>query len=643
MVSTIERLDSGKFERLARVFSKNWGVQVFLEGLVPHATADGKIYLPVNSDNLSHADQQVIEGLLDHEVSHIREEVEAKERQARGDPNLTPLERAGACNDAVEKLIWNCYEDNRIERNARSRWPGMADNLRKLRRHYVDLQKKSFEAEEPTNSWQLVGTIIAYGADGNTLDWLPDAADELLELLRSDIELADLTKNSEECYRLALWTIAKVRDLMPPEPPPPPEPEPKKDPEKSEGGGGGSGGDDGEKASADQSGKDDDDEDDGAGQGEGDDDGESPSGDGEEEESEEEGSGDPGGKGGEVSGGSEEDEPSGESWMQSFGDGLNEDPGIEDPTDPIKGLIEDAAEEDATCNQRWMAHPEAIKRDRWKVPRTGSGHDYARLSMLVRPQVAVMRSRLRVRLQTLAEDRVDPDRESGAVDVASLYSLRLGNKRIFSEQVPGICLDTAISILIDQSGSMGESGKYLRAREAAIAISETINSFGIPFELIGWTNTHGNKVGHEHPYTRHLPFTYYVYKAFNEGYLPVRTRLCGIHWEEENVDGEAVLAVARRLAVRPEARKMLIVLSDGWPLGGEGQHEIVRWHLGEVIRKVTGAGIEVYGVGICSNAVEHYYSAANGSDHVVVNRISELAVQLVRLLSGRLMVGRKAA
>ncbi len=89
---------------------------------------------------------------------------------------------------------------------------------------------------------------------------------------------------------------------------------------------------------------------------------------------------------------------------------------------------------------------------------------------------------------------------------------------------------------------------------------------------------------------------------------------------------------------------MLIVLSDGEPLGGEGHHGVVQWHLGEVVRKVTGAGIEVYGVGICSRAVERYYNAANGSAHVVVNEIGELAVQLIRLLSGRLMVGgRKAA
>ena len=583
MPTTIERLDSGKFERLARAFSKNWGVRVFLDGLTPCATDDGRIFLPVNSDHLCYADQQVIEGVLDHEVSHIREEVEAKARKSRGEQRITPLEQAGECKDTVEKLIWNCYEDNRIERNARARWPGIADNLRRMARHYVEIQQKAFEAQEPVNSWELVAVILAHGSDGDKLEWLPDEMDELLELLRPDLELADQTKDAEECYRLGLWTIEKVRDLMPDEPPPPPS-SPQPD----------SGDDDDSEPMSGAGGR--------PGTGPG--------------------SGDP---------------------MESFRKGLTEDPGIEDPMDPIRGKVEDAAEEDATHNQRWLPHPAAVQRDRWKAPSTGSAHAYQRLSELVRPQVAVMRSKLRIRLQTLAEDHVEADRESGAIDVASLYSLRLGNKRVFAEQLPGIHLDTAVSILVDQSASMSERSKYLRAREASVAISETLHSIGTPFEVIGWTNMHGTRVPEESPYTRHLPFIYNVYKAFCESYLPTRTRLCGLGYHDEDVDGEAVLAVARRLAVRPEARKILIVLSDGEPLGGEHFYETVRWHLGQVIRKVASAGIEIYGVGICSSSVKHYYTAANGSDYVIVNNVDELAAQLVRLLSGRLMARRAAA
>ncbi len=639
MPSTIERLDSGKFERLARVFSKNWGVRVLLEGLTPCATNDGRIFLPVNSDNLSYADQQVIEGVLDHEVSHVREEVEAKARKSRGLQRITPLEQAGECKDNIEKLFWNCYEDNRIERNARSRWPGVADNLRRMSRHYVDLQKKAFEAQEPVNSWQLVATILAHGSDGDKLEWLPDDLDGLLELLRPDLELADQTKDAEQCYRLALWTIEKVRDLMPDEPPPP-LPSPGDEPEKSESGGEGS--EEGEKpsGSSEQPEKSDDDGGGGSGSDGDDDDGESPSGDDEGEDGPEQ---EPGDSGSTAPGRREDDEPEDESWMRSFREGLKQEPGIEDPMDPIKGKVEDAAEEDATYNRRWAPHPQAVKRDRWRVPDAGSANTYHNLSSIVRPQVAVMRSKLRVRLQTLAEDRIEADRESGAVDVASLYSLRLGNKRIFNEQVPGVRLDTAVSILVDQSASMGERGKYLRAREAAVAISETLHSIVTPFEVIGWTNTHGNRVPDESPYTRHLPFSYYVYKAFAENYLPVRTRLCGLGYHQENVDGEAVLAVARRLAVRPEDRKILIVLSDGKPLGGEEFYHLVQWHLGQVIRRVARAGIEIYGVGICSHSVKHYYTPANGSDYVIVNRVDELAVQLVRLLSGRLMAKRAAA
>ena len=73
-----------------------------------------------------------------------------------------------------------------------------------------------------------------------------------------------------------------------------------------------------------------------------------------------------------------------------------------------------------------------------------------------------------------------------------------------------------------------------------------------------------------------------------------------------NLDGEAVLWAARRLTRRPERRHVMFVLSDGDPAGhsrwaGGGQY------LKQAVKRAERAGIEVYGIGMESAAVENYY------------------------------------
>jgi len=640
MPSTIARLDRGRFQRLARIFSRDHGVQVELRGFTPCAVTDGKgpttIYIPVNADHLSDADQQVLEGLLDHEASHVREQREAEERQKSGVDCLTPHQQVLQCKDKTEKLLLNCFEDVRIENNARSRWPGMADNLAATVRHYVEVQRKGIEEGGLINSWSLVGSIIAYGARGDYLGWLPSEAEPLVDLLAPEIEAAKHTKCVEDCYRLTLQTIEKLRDrdMEEAEEPEPPEGEPSED--------GNRGDSDGDSNPADQHGNsagngDDDkgDEDDAGGSGgDGTDDDGGGNGDGDEDDDQD------------GDGGGFPSQPQNRSpgeRRRAFQNGLQGESDLEDLADKLRERIEQHSTQDVTAHRdRWAPNPDAVELDHWATPHKRGSSEYQAISDRVRPQVSVMRSRLRVQLQTDAEDHIEGDKEGGSVDAATLYSLRLGNKRIFSRRIPGDVLDTAVSMLIDQSGSMHERCKYTRAAESAIALGETLDSFAIPFEVVGFDNDYDHRVEREGPYTRYAPFNYVVYKSFAERYKNVRERFAGIYAGAYNIDGEAVLAVARRLAVRPEQRKIMFVLSDGIPHGGMWEHApVVVWHLGEAVRIVARSGIEIYGIGIDSDCVEEFYTPKNGSAHVVVEDIDELATQVVKLLSGSLM--RRAA
>jgi hypothetical protein len=58
---------------------------------------------------------------------------------------------------------------------------------------------------------------------------------------------------------------------------------------------------------------------------------------------------------------------------------------------------------------------------------------------------------------------------------------------------------------------------------------------------------------------------------------------------------------------------------------------------------ITSTGIEVLGIGIQSSSVEQYYSARNGSSHVVVRSLDNLATEIFKLLKASLLEKRRAA
>lgn len=91
------------------------------------------------------------------------------------------------------------------------------------------------------------------------------------------------------------------------------------------------------------------------------------------------------------------------------------------------------------------------------------------------------------------------------------------------------------------------------------------------------------------------------------------------HGSHENLDGEAVLWQARRLAARPEKRRVMFVLSDGMPSGSR-DNALGAAYLKECVQRVIAAGIEVYGIGIETDAVKHFYPRhwiANSVEHLM--------------------------
>lgn len=201
--------------------------------------------------------------------------------------------------------------------------------------------------------------------------------------------------------------------------------------------------------------------------------------------------------------------------------------------------------------------------------------------------------------------------------------------RLFQIRELGNYWDTAVSLLIDCSGSMGSaSNRYNKAalaRLAGIAFHEALIRGRVVHEILGF-NTGGrdskdlrqrareaenrgeNLDRYSRVYERDNRFVFVPFGS-NDG-----RALCGITGGSANRDGEAVMWASKRLASRKEKRKVLIVISDGMPAGARYRFT-ERKYLQEAIQRVIGAGIEVYAIGVKSEHVKKFYPNWVTLDH----------------------------
>lgn len=252
-------------------------------------------------------------------------------------------------------------------------------------------------------------------------------------------------------------------------------------------------------------------------------------------------------------------------------------------------------------------------------------------------------------LHARREKRPVAGSDEGEVDTPMLSQFALGAARaneIFVEYVSEEDDNTAVAVLVDCSGSMGygEGSKASLARVCAIAMHEALQRCQVAHEVTGfttlqneYTDKHFWTRGDPRPFDKHfdslrercveaqangtdlsrfartcygdaryaslLVPIYGIFKSFDSDDPRGLVHINGI---SQNLDGEAVLWQARRLAQRSERRRVLFVLSDGYPAGSHDNAQGARY-LREAVERCMTAGIEVYGLGIMSHAVEEFY------------------------------------
>lgn len=219
------------------------------------------------------------------------------------------------------------------------------------------------------------------------------------------------------------------------------------------------------------------------------------------------------------------------------------------------------------------------------------------------------------------------DLEEGMLDVARLTRVIIDPTAplSFKQEEDQEFRDTVVTLLIDNSGSM-RGRPIMVAAICADILARTLERCGVKTEVLGFTTRAWKggssrdawiKSGKPAAPGRLNDLRHIVYKAADAPWRRARKNL-GLMMREgllkENIDGEALMWAHQRLVGRPEARRILMVISDGAPvddstLSVNSGHYLER-HLRQVIAEIEGKSpVELIAIGIGHDVTRYYRRA----------------------------------
>ena len=201
------------------------------------------------------------------------------------------------------------------------------------------------------------------------------------------------------------------------------------------------------------------------------------------------------------------------------------------------------------------------------------------------------------------------------------------SERIFKNKIENKVLDAAITVLVDMSGSMsGEKVQYALA--STLLVNEVCSTLNIPVEILGFTDCR-DKHGDHQP-------AMIIYKSFQD------FKVSDDHLKEYfgrssrymsgNPDGENILWAHDRLIKRKERKRVMIVMSDGSPAASKSSSGLGQF-TDKVIKEIERSKVvDIYGLGLCSNSVESYYTANS-----VVDNPADIPSKLIELIERKII------
>ena len=246
--------------------------------------------------------------------------------------------------------------------------------------------------------------------------------------------------------------------------------------------------------------------------------------------------------------------------------------------------------------------------------------------------VSRLANKLQRRLQAQQNRAWEFDLEEGTLDAGRLARVVANPTTPLSFKIEKDTefRDTVVTLLLDNSGSM-------RGRPISIAaicadvLARTLERCGVKVEILGFTTRawKGGKAreewlaqGRPGQPGRLNDLRHIVYKSADAPWRRVRDNL-GLMMKEgllkENIDGEALEWAHRRMVNRREARKILMVISDGAPVDDStlsvNPANYLEKHLRDVIAMVERRrAVELLAIGIGHDVTRYYQRAVTITD-----------------------------
>jgi cobalamin biosynthesis protein CobT len=632
-------------ERIARTIARQHHIEVVFQG--SGARTDGsKIFLP-STKGLSAEMLADLNGYIDHEVAHCK---------------FTDFSEILHVVNSFHKFLLNAVEDVRIERLMSVEFPGCRYNLDALNeRLLVKVFAKWDEIAAPMRFCMAVSLKMTDQLNLVPMDALLQGC---LDVAADEIDRLNSCETTHELRLLTEEIVRKVTDFL------------KEEREKEEASKDGTDAEtDSSEESADESdseGSEDSEESEG-GEGEGEID--------DEDESDSEGSGESDSdadadetESGDESDGIGADETEGdaasddESEASDSSDTTQSTPGdrpvtpedVEQATGDdsdweavpltVDDMINDALEAEikefaeATGSSANSVHVPFSTQFDVLEDYTGKGDkpEYSRQRGLVKSVVGSVKREFEKALKVIENSRWTSERERGRLDTRNLHRLVSDKnfRKPFKTKLSTDTSNVAVQILIDMSGSMHGEPIAL-AKKTGIAMAEALKELGIAFEVTGFYSKTSSKLarasraaGDTSRFNRTTEALHKcVFKRFDSHDLSGIERL---YTGVQNPDGEAVRWAANRLSTQKQTRKILMVLSDGQPYTQDSNNRLLQKDLKAAVKEIEKHGVETIGVGICSNAVKHYYN-----DSVVVDSLEDLPKQALGQLTKIILRGMR--
>ncbi|MGB1235633.1 MAG: cobaltochelatase subunit CobT [Planktomarina sp.] len=259
--------------------------------------------------------------------------------------------------------------------------------------------------------------------------------------------------------------------------------------------------------------------------------------------------------------------------------------------------------------------------------------------------VSRLANKLQRRLQAQQNRSWEFDMEEGTLDAGRLARIVANPTTPLSFKVEKDTefRDTCVTLLLDNSGSM-------RGRPISIAaicadvLARTLERCNVKVEILGFTTrawkgglSREEWLGEGRPQGpgRLNDLRHIIYKGGDTPWRRARPNL-GLMMKEgllkENIDGEALEWAHRRMNARPEARKILMVISDGAPVDDStlsvNPANFLEKHLRDVIAMVEKQKkVELLAIGI-GHDVTRYYDRA-----VTITDVEQLAGAMTEQLA----------